>query len=177
MQPAPPIDQRPDTLTEGAAIDRDSRQQFLSLSAALTGFSHAELSATGMADVYYDTFASLLGEAMLGCQLIAWAKIAQFQPQVRDQAIAGRMMTDATVGPMARNLITLWYLGQWTQMPAEWRGANGAHANDMDQIASADAYVESLVWKAMRGHPQGAKQPGFGSWALEPAQGDRHADA
>jgi hypothetical protein len=34
--------------------------------------------------------------------------------------------------------------------------------------------VEGLVWDAIGSHPQGAKQPGYASWALPPRNGRSH---
>ncbi len=78
------------------------------------------------------------------------------------------ILADPTIGPLARNLIVLWYLGQWNQLPADWRDAWGANAMDQTCIISPEAYVQGLVWPAIHTHPPGAKMPGYGSWALPP---------
>jgi hypothetical protein len=82
-----------------------------------------------------------------------------------------QLFEDPDYGPIARNLTALWYTGQWSQLPAEWRNAQGAWANDTTYVVSPSAYVEGLVWKAMGTHPKAAKQPGYGSWALPPTDG------
>ena len=38
------------------------------------------------------------------------------------------------------------------------------------RIISAEAYMEGLLWRAAGTHPQGAKQPGYGSWSFPPVQ-------
>ena len=35
-------------------------------------------------------------------------------------------------------------------------------------VVSADAYQAGLAWGLAGAHPQGARQPGYGSWALPP---------
>jgi hypothetical protein len=69
---------------------------------------------------------------------------------------------------MARNIIKMWYTGNWAQLPQAWRNQHGAGARDVDHVISSQAYQEGLVWRAIGTHPQGAKQPGFGTWALPP---------
>lgn len=73
------------------------------------------------------------------------------RPLNPDILVRQRIFDDATLGPLARNLIQLWYLGQWG-FP----------------VISAQAYQEGLVWKAIGAHPQGAKQQGFGTWSSPP---------
>lgn len=85
-------------------------------------------------------------------------------------AVRSRILLNDTLGPVARNLVVLWYLGQWNQMPADWRDVHGANAVDMTGFVSAEAYAQGLVWEAIGSHPQGAKMPGYGSWALPPKQ-------
>jgi hypothetical protein len=90
-----------------------------------------------------------------------------------DEALhSGRLKTlvldDPDLGPVARNTIVLWYLGQWDALPREWRDRHGASTLDVPRVVSADAYTAGLVWRAIRAHPMGADPPGFGSWANPP---------
>ena len=129
-------------------------ERFLALSAALTGFRAVELQATGLAREHLDLVLSVAGEA-LGARLLA--------------ADPEDVLADPDLGPLARNLIVLWYLGQWDQMPREWRARHGAAPADEPGIASAAAYRAGLVWPAIGTHAMGANAPGFGSWAEPPA--------
>ena len=79
-----------------------------------------------------------------------------------------QILDDPDLGPIARNVATLWYLGMWNQLPAAWRNKHGAWANDVTFVVSPQSYTEGLVWKAIHTHPPAAKQPGYGSWALPP---------
>ena len=150
-------------------IGPDPLARFISVSAALTGFSQAELQGTGMAQEYYNVMRSTLSEPLVGRLLLQWTLIEKLDSYLHDEYLTNTILGDETLGPMARNLITLWYLGQWWQLPVAWRQLHGANAQDTTRVVSAQAYEEGLVWVAMGVHPQGAKQPGFGSWALEPA--------
>lgn len=137
----------------------DPLPAFVRLSAALTGFSAAELQSSGMVKPYWDFMAGIAGEHGMGRLLDA--------DPASDAALQA-LLSDPHGGPLARNLITLWYLGQWVQLPYAWRNRHGAHAQDETHYLSAESYAAGLVWQAMHSHPQGARQPGFGSWSLAP---------
>ena len=115
----------------------DNQQEaFLSLSVYLTGFERVELLGTGMLEEYYKYVV---------------CKAGKFDPN----ALMREVKTSRTLGPIAKNIIRLWYMGTWRKDPA-------------DEVASAQAYQEGLIWKVMRTHPPGAKQPGFGTWSELP---------
>ncbi len=136
---------------------------FAELSARLTGFSTAELEGTGMVGPYLDTLIEIVGDADVA-ELLGAADPASGH-NVRD------LLADPRFGALCRNIIVMWYLGQWDQLPADWRAEFGASAADFSKVVSAQAYREGLVWPTIGSHPQGAKQPGFGSWALLPGTG------
>lgn len=144
---------------------------FLSLSSTLTGFSVPELWGTGMVEEYYKVVSSIIGDEMFGELLSAWQFTCDSGPgddtHVHERVTA-QIFEDYKFAPLARNLTALWYLGTWTQLPAEWRNVNGAWANDVNFVVSAKSYTEGLVWKAIHSNPRAAKQPGYGSWALPP---------
>lgn len=151
-------------------------EQFVAMSAALTGFDAAEVWATGMAGTYVGVVPSILGGDYLGRLLTRWGSIqgrAGSDEAYRDDLIASELLADETLGPIARNVVALWYLGMWHQLPAAWRAAHGAFARDVTAYVSARAYRQALVWKAAHTHPPGAKPQGFGSWALPP-DGEGH---
>jgi hypothetical protein len=148
-------------------------QRFTELSVALTGFDRAELWGTGMVRPYYAALSSIVGEHVVGKLLAEWASLAAqagTDPARLAALIESRLLEDALLGPVTRNLTTLWYLGLWTQLPFEWSNEHGANARDVTHYVSGQAYKEGLVWAAIHVHPQGAKQPGFGSWSLPPTQ-------
>lgn len=127
--------------------DPKALETFVRLSSGLTGYSVTELWGTGMAQKYFEVV------------LNATWKDAVLNMLNRADDPQG-LMGDHLLGPVARAVIKLWYLGQW-------------HIDKVPPLhvafsVSPDAYVQSLAWQAMGGHPQGARQPGYGSWSVPP---------
>lgn len=120
---------------------------FLALSAALTGYSVAELQGTGIAEDIAEKMFLQKGTAL--CEQLSHLWQETEDPEA--------ILHDPQVGPMARELIAAWYTGQW---------GNSLYATN-DTISS-QAYIQALVWKAVQAHPMGAKQQGFGTWAYAP---------
>jgi len=153
------------------APSNQARQRFLELSVAITGYDDAVLWGTGMVDTYLTFVLDAVGDQVTGRLLSVWHQVAddaQGDPSALDQMLRDEVFADPTLGPVARNLIVLWYLGEWQQLPADWRDRHGARATDQTAFVSADAYSQGLVWDAIGAHPQAAKMPGYGSWALPP---------
>lgn len=152
----------------------DDHARFVKLSAALTGYDGASLHATGCVPLYFRQLADVAGPALLARLLETGdkvsARLASNGPdcQAAEAMMRGDVLSDPDLGPLARSLIQLWYLGQWTPTRPEWVERNGAKTADTARILSARSYREGLVWEAMGAHPMGAKQQGFGAWALEP---------
>jgi hypothetical protein len=132
------------------------------LSAALTGFREADLWGTGMVERHLDELYATVGDAIVGRLLTTGAEA------LRTGRLKQLVMDDPDLGPIARNTIVLWYLGQWSPLPREWRDRHGANPLDVPRIVSSDAYTAGLVWRAIGAHPMGADPPGFGSWANPP---------
>jgi hypothetical protein len=131
----------------------------------LTGFREVDLWGTGQAERYLEEVIGTVGDAMVARLLVTGDEALHTD---RLQAL---VMDDADLGPVARNVIALWYLGQWNALPNEWRNRNGASPRDVPRVISADAYAAGLVWRAAGAHPMGANPPGYGSWANRPAEG------
>ena len=151
-----------------------SLELFLSFSRTLTGFSVPELWGTGMVQTYYQLIPSIVGEPMFGALLTRWRDTyirGAGDDSFLDELVTTQIFEDATYGPLARNLAALWYLGTWSQLPADWRNVHGAWSGDVNFVVSSKSYTEGLVWKAIHSHPKAAKQPGYGSWALPPETG------
>lgn len=146
-----------------------AEEGFAALSAALTGYDGAALWATGCLPDYRRQLGAVAGPALMtrleaaGRDLAALPEGAPREALMRDAVLA-----DPDLGPLARSLVQLWYLGQWTPMPPDWVERNGARREDVARILSPRSYREGLVWDAIGAHPMGAKQQGFGAWADEP---------
>jgi hypothetical protein len=145
--------------------DLNPTQAFVALSAALTGFREVDLWGTGQAGRYLDELIRTVGDAIVARLLVTGGEA------VRTGRLQALVMDDRDLGPLARNVIALWYLGQWYALPNDWRNRNGASPRDVQRVISADAYASGLVWRAAGAHPMGAKPPGYGSWANPPAAG------
>ncbi|MDR3515040.1 MAG: hypothetical protein P4M00_04430 [Azospirillaceae bacterium] len=141
-------------------------ESFVALSVLLTGYDSVHLLGTGMAEQYLAILDSILPTGMVDDLLAAYQRLPQ-GPQ-REPAAAATILGDAKLGPVARNLIVLWYCGSWTQLPAAWRATYGAAPQDTTHAVSADAYQAGLQWLAAGAHPAGAKAQGYGAWALGP---------
>lgn len=145
---------------------------FVRLSAALSGYDAASLWATGCVGIYRRQLAAVAGPALLRRLLEEGDAVAEVSGGPDCPAGAALMrrsiLADPDLGPLARSLIQLWYLGQWTPMPPDWVTRNGFHDEDSARILSVRAYREGLVWNAIGAHPMGAKPQGFGAWATEP---------
>jgi hypothetical protein len=140
---------------------------FAAVSAALTGFREVDLWGTGQVEPYLDEVMATVGDAVTARLLTTgWEAVHALDPV---QAIQSEVMDDSELGPVARSVIILWYLGQWNPLPNEWRNAHGASPLDANRVISADAYRSGLVWKAIGAHPMGADPGGYGSWANPPS--------
>jgi hypothetical protein len=128
-------------------------ERFVALSAALTGFRAVDIWGTGQARAHLNLVLEVAGDDLT-------ARLLDAEPP--------DVLTDRDLGPLARNVIVLWYLGQWDQMPRAWRDRHGASPADVAGVASAAAFRASLVWPAIGTHAMSANAPGFGSWATPP---------
>lgn len=149
----------------------NQRDAFSAISAVLTGYKQAELFATGCTDEYWHQFCQVIPEHIqtlfLAPGVELYAKLDTHPNEVA-QTVRTHYLSDELLGPPARSLIQLWYLGQWTPLPPKWQQRYGASRFDVARIISARAYKEGLVWDAIGAHPMGAKQQGFGAWAIKP---------
>lgn len=144
---------------------------FLALSARLTAFRPFELRGTGQAEAYLDTVERVVGEADLEALLGAHRRIesqAAREGAPLDPVLRREILSDDRLGPIARNVIKLWYVAIWYELPKAWRDAYGARDGDFTHTVSAEAYTEALLWPAVGANPSGAKAPGYGSWAEPP---------
>ncbi|MGI9319107.1 MAG: hypothetical protein ACR2QW_17400 [bacterium] len=146
-------------------------EAFVATSAVLTGYDRAELYATGCVEEYLHQFRQVVPEEILEAFLEPGPALYADRFGAADdveQEVRRYYLSDGMLGPPARSLIQLWYLGQWAPLPDKWRNLYGASRFDVTRIISARAYKEGLVWDAIGAHPMGAKQQGFGAWATEP---------
>ena len=133
---------------------------------ALTGFGRVALLGTGMAETYLATLEAVLPAGILDELLVAYGRLSDAGG--RERALDELIATDPKLGPVARNVILLWYCGTWTELPGPWRAAYGVSRWDVSHVVSGEAYQAGLQWVASGGHPVGARQQGFGAWSVPP---------
>jgi hypothetical protein len=143
--------------------------RFLDLSARLTAFTAFELQGTGQAEPYLATAEAAIGEDVLGELLTAYERLQGRQDGAAvDRLVRREILADAKLGPIARNIIKLWYIGTWYELPSAWRELFGTREQDFTHVVSPAAYTEGLLWPTIGANPNGAKAPGYGSWAEPP---------
>lgn len=156
--------------------EKNTANPFLALSVILTGFESVELLGTGLVETYANVIISTVGQT-ISDQL--WATTTQIIARYGDReaqletAIRHEILASSMLGPIARNIIQLWYVGTWNELPQSWRNLYGNNPNDTTRIISSEAYAQGLVWDVIGAHPPAAKQPGFDSWSQLPTS-DKH---
>jgi len=151
--------------------ETDLAGRFLAFSAEVTAFTVFDLHGTGQATSYLDTVVRVVGEGLLTELLDAYDRTdgqAGVGLQARVAALDAGIFSDEKLGPIARNIIKLWYVGVWYELPPDWTDSFGALENDDTFTASPAAYPEGLLWRAIGANPPGARGPGYGSWAQPP---------
>jgi len=136
----------------------------------LTGFDRVRLLGTGVADVYLQTLEQVLPSGVADELLVAYEQLPAGRE--RDAALAAEILGDPKLGPVARNLILMWYCGTWTALPGTWQDAYGSSPLDASQVVSGEAYQQGLQWVVAGAHPMGARQQGYGAWSVAPAGSD-----
>ena len=144
-------------------------EKFLAFSADVTAFTVFELQGTGQAEAYFATVSDVVGSELVDQLLDAYDRVCSEEHADRDFRLRREIFGDEKLGPVARNIIRLWYVGIWYQLPRAWTEAFGAREKDVTFMVSAAAYTEGLLWPAIGAHPTGAKTPGYGSWASRSA--------
>ncbi len=158
-------------------IDPRAMEYFLDLSVVLTGFSKFHLQGTGQADLYFQTIKDVIGKELFTELLETFHKIHHQDQHTTQKLNEETILTKGLrleilgsekLGPIARNIIKLWYLATWFKLPKDWRNDFGNKVDDKDFVPSPAAYPEGLVWPAVGVSPRGAKPFGYGSWSKEP---------
>lgn len=142
-------------------------ERFLDFSADVTAFTVFQLWGTGQAESYLATVVERVGPGTLEQLLDAYHAAASEPRGTREQYLRAKIFDDKKLGPVARNIIKMWYVGIWYKLPDDWYAAHGG-CQEKDIMVSAAAYTEGLLWPAIGANPPGAKAPGYGSWAQPP---------
>lgn len=132
------------------SVDQAQLERFVEISSGITGYEQTALWGTGQAEEYFCYAQDQIGQDRMAGLL--------------EQPNDATGIMQGTYGAEARAIIKLWYLGTWQIGPVP--------PGNVTFRISPQAYVESLAWTAMGGHPQGAKQTGFRSWSVPPVGKD-----
>jgi len=127
---------------------------FLDISVFLTGFNKMELLGTGMLETYFNVVTNMNNVALVESFLSESEKILtknQGNTEKINNEILHKLMPDSLYNGLAKNIITMWYMGNW-----------------MNTVISPQSYVQGLIWGVAETHPPGAKQPGYASWSTAP---------
>lgn len=149
----------------------ENLQDFLAFSSFVTGFPVFRLRGTGQAEPYLSTVVKVVGDGTTR-ELLSRFRAIQTESgddvTAMEASLRARILSDERLGPIARNIIKLWYIGTWYQLPTAWRDAFGVLEHDSTFVVSPAAYTEGLLWPAVGANPPGAKGPGYGTWAEPP---------
>ena len=150
------------------ATAEETMQAFLTLSSELCGFSEFTLLGTGYADGYFTTVMEMAGAELIDDLLAAYHELPAGDPATRDRRLRADILSDDRIGPVARNIIKLWYTSIWFELPTDWHAKYQTLHEDRSFIPFTYAYPEGLLGPAVGAHVQGAKPTGYGSWKSPP---------
>ncbi len=148
----------------------DRLADFLDLSSVLTGFSVFELHGTAQAEPYLSTLDTVVGPETVDELISAFTGVRDEagEDEALEHGLRRAILSDEKLGPITRNLIKLWYVGTWHELPQDWRDVYGTKPEDRTHVVSPTAYTEGLLWPAVGANPSGAKPHGYGIWATPP---------
>lgn len=132
----------------------EEKKIFLEISVYLTGYDEIELLGTGMLEDYFNVVINQNNAGTAEAFLTDAGSILKNNkgnPEKINEEILSRLMPDSLYAGLAKNIITMWYMGSW-----------------MNEMVSSQSYTQGLIWNAAGTHPPGAKQPGYGSWHNPP---------
>ena len=148
-----------------------SIEDFVNFSTVVTGFSRFDLYGTDQVHSYYNAIAKVVGQDILNELLETFSDLyarSQDNATALDKGMRTEIFGSEKFGPIARNIIKLWYIATWYQLPQAWRDRFGIKPNDITFVVSPQAYPEGLLWSAIGVNPPAAKPPGYGSWSNPP---------
>ena len=80
-------------------------------------------------------------------------------PGDEDRPLRREVLSDDQLGPIARNIIKLWYVGIWYELPRGGADAFGARERLSPSPFRPPAYTEALLWPAIGANPPAPRRP------------------
>ena len=139
---------------------------FLDISVYLTGFEKIDLLGTGMTEAYYDALDEKYGHKpglLESFFKTAKSILTENDTNAINAQIADKLLNDK-FNDLSNNIISVWYMGALLDTSQGFANYHNI---------SSQSYVQGLIWSTADAHPPGAKQPGYGSWNLDP-DGNKH---
>jgi hypothetical protein len=154
----------------------DDMQNFVGLSAVLTGFNQdilaPSLDPVDIKSEYLPFFQNKIAQESGDPQLVQniFQKYASLAAQKMPDQEIGTAMLDPSNGAnwvmACRKLIFMWYSGAW---PTVIPPGPSTQASTVSDMISATSYTAGLVWQVMQSHPMGDSNYRYGYWAKDPA--------
>ncbi|MDB5347057.1 MAG: hypothetical protein JWP89_5434 [Schlesneria sp.] len=150
------------------------RHTFLEFCVEITGYPSVVLEGTGVVDLNQQLLEDVLGSTLIAkFYLLIETVLALSDASEREKRIRETVLPSPLFGPVVTNLIRLWYLGYWRELPDDWRQMTsrpkpGPTDAGRTHVPSELSYIEQLSYRTARAHPPGAKPTGFGSWSRQP---------
>ncbi|MGK7925164.1 MAG: hypothetical protein AB4290_07940 [Spirulina sp.] len=132
-------------------------EYFLEFSVEMTGYTRFDLLGTGQALLYFDTIRGVIG-----------GEIFEELLQIFHDRGLDPILVSPKLEPIARNILKLWYMSIWEELPSTWQEMFGSKLNDTTFIPDPYAYPEGLVWRTVGVNPPAAKAPGYATWSSPP---------
>jgi hypothetical protein len=148
---------------------------FVGLSSVLTGYTADQLfppiSPAPVAVEYLITLKAKVDAGIVTKMLTTYQNIAAQNPPDIAEQVREQILNDSQMGPVARNVIRMWYLSIWYDLnqPQPITGFSTGI------VVSMNAYVGGLAWDAAQAHPMGYSEMHFGYWADPPTEESRES--
>ncbi|MBN3790608.1 hypothetical protein [Burkholderia sp. Ac-20353] len=140
---------------------------FVKNSSKILEFTQFTLRGTGIGETLCDFFVAKVGGEIFDQWMAQMTALPDTGPD-KDKAV--HVLLHGPYGALTRNLLSAWYTGVWSELPAAWRAEHlPAGQPDEDSVISVRTYQEALVWPLVGAHPPGAKQQGWAAWSMPPS--------
>src|SRR5260370_389689 len=98
-----------------------SFEAFIRMSEELCGLPEFYLRGTGFASTYHETVVNIVGEALVERVLIVYSQLPDCCQKARKDAVLANLLSHDEFGPVVRNMMKLWFIATWCELPPEWQ--------------------------------------------------------